>query len=40
MFSNSWKDKFYYRIVFYTSLGIQGHIICNFWIYRKKDMNF
>jgi hypothetical protein len=40
MFSNSSKEKIYCTNVFYTFLGVQGHIICNFWIYRKEDMNF
>jgi hypothetical protein len=34
------KVKFYNTIVFYTFLGIQGHIICYFWTYRTKDKNF
>jgi hypothetical protein len=40
MFLTSSKVKFYFRNVFYTFLGIQGHIICNFWISRIKDMIF
>jgi hypothetical protein len=34
------KVKIYYRMVFYTFLGFQGHIICNFWINRTEDMIF
>jgi hypothetical protein len=36
---NKFKDKLYCRKVFYTILGFQGHITCNFWIYRTEDMN-
>jgi hypothetical protein len=32
--------RFYFRSVFYTFLGIQRHIICNFWINRTIDMIF
>jgi hypothetical protein len=40
MFLTSSKIKFYFRNVVYTFLGIQRHIICNFWICRIIDMKF
>jgi hypothetical protein len=40
MFLTISKVQFYYRIVFYTFLGIHRHIICNFWINRTIDMIF
>jgi hypothetical protein len=40
MFWNSWKVRFYFRNVFYTILGVQGYIICYFWICTTYVMNF
>jgi hypothetical protein len=40
MYSTSSKTNFYFRNMFYSFLGFQGHIICNFLINRTLDMNF
>jgi hypothetical protein len=31
---------YYCTFGFYFSLAFQRHIICNFWIYALKDINF
>jgi hypothetical protein len=40
MCSTSSIHRYFGSIGFYTFLGFQRHIICNFWIYRTKDMIF
>jgi hypothetical protein len=40
MFSTSLIHRYFGSIGFYTFVGFQRHIICNFWTYRRFSMHF